>query len=97
MRLPYVSDPPPNLSPIENESLHSIRSRRGDAWPTQLDLALLHSLPALAGWSSFFHALRNDVMLEEEVRLLAITRTTLLNGAWYAYGVHRKALEILDG
>ena len=88
MRLPYVSDPPQNLTPAEEEVVQRVRARRGPHGLIPLDLTLLHSPPVTDGWNALLGAIRTKTSLAADVREIAICRVALINEAWFEWNAH---------
>lgn len=98
MRLPYVADPPKNLtSPEEEQILQHILARRGSRGLVALDRTLLHSPPVADGWNSLFGAIRTRTSLPTDLREIAICRVALINEAWYEWTHHAPILLQADG
>jgi alkylhydroperoxidase family enzyme len=79
MRLQYVEPE----SPVTD----AIRLRRGGEL-TELDRALLHSLPIAAGWNVLLGAVRTQTSISADLRELAICRVAALNSAWFEWKHH---------
>lgn len=88
MRLPYVADPPPVTSAVEEAIVHRVRARRSPNPLQALDLTLLHAPAVADGWNSFLGAIRERTSLAADIREVAICRVAVLNGAWYEWGQH---------
>ncbi|KAK3686069.1 AhpD-like protein [Podospora appendiculata] len=93
MRLPYVANPPPSLTPAEDAIVARIAARRAPRPLQPLDLALLHSPPVADGWNSFLGAIRTQTTLGADVRELVISRVAVVNGAWYEWAHHAPLAE----
>ncbi|MCJ1366008.1 hypothetical protein MMC16_005133 [Acarospora aff. strigata] len=96
MRLPYVADPPPVTSAVEEDIVHRIRSRRAPNPLQALDLTLLHAPEVADGWNSFLGAIRTRTSLPADIREVAICRVAVLNQAWYEW-VHHAPLAAAGG
>ncbi len=88
MRLPYIPDPPPVTSAVEEDIVHRIRARRAPHPLQPLDLTLLHAPPVADGWNAFLGAIRERTSLPADIREVAICRVAVLNGAWYEWAHH---------
>lgn len=88
MRVPYVSDPPPETTQEDAAIVERIRARRAPRPLQALDLALLHSPAVADGWNSFLGAVRTKTSLSDDVREIAICRVAVVNEAWYEWGHH---------
>jgi alkylhydroperoxidase family enzyme len=97
MRLPYVRNPPENLTPSEEETVERILARRGARGLIPLDRALLHSPPVADGWNSLLGAIRTKTSLPTDLREIAICRVALVNEAWYEWMHHAPILQQAEG
>ncbi|KAL3422490.1 carboxymuconolactone decarboxylase [Phlyctema vagabunda] len=88
MRVPYVSDPPPESTPENAAIVERVRARRAPRPLQPLDLALLHSPAVADGWNSFLGAVRTKTSLKDDIREIAICRVAVINEAWYEWGHH---------
>lgn len=88
MRLPYVSDPPPNPTAESSAIYERIVARRAPRPLQPLDLTLLHSPNVADGWNSFLGAIRTGTSLPDDIREIAICRVAVLNDAAYEWGHH---------
>lgn len=88
MRVPYVSDPPPNMDAEQHAIYDRVAARRHPRPLQPLDLALLHNPHVADGWNSFLGAIRTKTSLPEDVREIAICRVAVLNGAAYEWAQH---------
>lgn len=97
MRLPYVPNPPENLSAPEEEVVQRILARRGSRGLIPLDRTLLHSPPVADGWNSLLGAIRTKTSLPADLREIAICRVALINEAWYEWMHHAPILLEAEG
>jgi alkylhydroperoxidase family enzyme len=97
MRLPYIPNPPENLTPKEEETVQRILARRGPRGLIPLDRTLLHSPPVADGWNSLLGAIRTQTSLPPDLREIAICRVALINEAWYEWTHHAPLLLEVDG
>ncbi|KAF7504254.1 hypothetical protein GJ744_002512 [Endocarpon pusillum] len=97
MRLPYVPNPPEDLTPSEEEIVQRVLARRGDRGLIPLDRALLHSPPVADGWNSLLGAIRTKTSLPADLREMAICRVALINEAWYEWTHHAPLLLEAEG
>jgi alkylhydroperoxidase family enzyme len=98
MRLPYVTDPPPINTPLDQAVVDRIRLRRAPRPLQALDLTLLHSPAVADGWNSLLGAIRTQTdALTDDIREIAICRVAVLNQAWYEWTHHYPLLEKSEG
>ncbi len=97
MRLPYVPNPPENLTPSEEEIVHRVLARRGERGLISLDRTLLHSPTVADGWNSLFSAIRTKTSIPTDLREIAICRVAVINEAWYEWTHHAPLLIEADG
>jgi alkylhydroperoxidase family enzyme len=94
MRLPYVKDPPPANTPLDQAIIDRIRVRRAPRPLQALDLTLLHSPVVADGWNSLLGAIRTQTdSLTADIRELAVCRVAVLNQAGYEWTHHWPLLE----
>ena len=97
MRLPYVPNPPTDLSPSDEKLLQRVKARRGGRGLLALDLTLLHSPAITDGWHSLFGAINGATSLDDDIREIAICRVALINKAWYQWEGHATSLSSIAG
>jgi alkylhydroperoxidase family enzyme len=97
MRLPYVPNPPENLTPQDEQIVQRILSRRGSRGLIPLDRTLLHSPPVADGWNTLLGAIRTKTSLSTDLREIAICRVALINEAWYEWMHHAPILLSEEG
>jgi alkylhydroperoxidase family enzyme len=97
MRLPYVPDPPQNLTPEEEQIVQRVRARRGARGLIPLDRTLLHAPPVADGWNTLLGAIRTKTSLPTDLREIAICRVALINRAWYEWTHHAPILLDSEG
>ncbi|KAF7193634.1 hypothetical protein HII31_04980 [Pseudocercospora fuligena] len=87
-RFELVPNPPTFTDPEEAKILEAVKAQRGAAGLSELDLALLHSPKVLAGWKTFFQAIREGSSIGIANRELAISRIGIINGMDIEFRVH---------
>jgi len=65
----------------------AIRRRRGGTL-LELDRMLLHSAPLAAGWNEMLGRVRNEFVVAQRLRELAMCTVAVLNGADYELAAH---------
>jgi alkylhydroperoxidase family enzyme len=82
-RIPYV--PADIQEPAE--IVAAVRARRGGTL-LNLDRMLLNSPPLAAGWNTFLGAVRTGLVVDAQLRELAMCVVAVLNGAEYEFTQH---------
>jgi alkylhydroperoxidase family enzyme len=82
-RIPY--QPEDLAEPAE--VVDAIRRRRGGKL-LELDRMLLHSAPLAAGWNVMMGKVRNEFVVAQRLRELAMCTVAVLNGADYEFAAH---------
>ncbi len=82
-RIPY--QPEDLAEPAE--VVDAIRRRRGGKL-IELDRMLLHSVPLAAGWNELLGKVRNEFVVAQRLRELAMCTVAVINGADYEFAAH---------